>query len=66
MPDDLRIEGISGYAHTRVANDAARGTLSSTNSRANVNQREVARTAPEISDQNQFVTIERGLVMLVV
>ena len=64
MPDDLRIEGIASYAHTRVTNNAARGAFSPTNRRANVNQGEVACTAPEISDQNQFVMIERGLVIM--
>jgi hypothetical protein len=64
MPDYLRIEGISGCAQTRATNNAARNTFSSTNSWANVNQREVACTASEISNQYKFVMIERGLVIM--
>jgi len=38
--------------------------MSSTDGRANVNQGEVARTAPEIPDEDKLVVIERGLVIM--
>src|SRR5580658_487327 len=63
VPDDLRVEGISRDAHSRITDDAARGSIPA-NGGANVNQREIARTAPEIPNEDKLVVIERGFVII--
>src|SRR5260370_15119622 len=63
MPDDSRIEGVSRYAESGITDNAARGSAVS-NSRANVNQGEVARTTPEVPNKNEFIVIERRLVIM--
>src|ERR1700733_16304333 len=64
VSDNLRIEGVPRYAYSSVTNNAVRGWSSSTNGRANVNQGEVARTASEIPNEDQFVVIKRTFVVM--
>src|SRR5258708_37183023 len=69
MLDDLCIEGISGNAHARVPHNVARDSVVSTNTvstntGADVNQREVAGAAAEIPNQDEFVVIEHELVVV--
>src|ERR1700722_2904621 len=64
VPDDLRIEGVPCYADSRVTHDAARGLFFSTNIGTNVNQGEVACSTAKIADENEFVVIECGTVIM--
>jgi hypothetical protein len=68
VPDDLRIEGISRQAHSGITHDAARASIPSTsilsNAGANVNQREIAGAAAEIANEDEFVVIERRLIVM--
>src|SRR6266536_3247537 len=68
MPDDLRVKGISREAHPGVPDDTSRGFFRSNSipsSRgADVNQREVAGAPAEIPNEDEFVVIERGFVIV--
>ena len=64
MPDYLCVKGIPRYAQSRVTHDVAWDPTSSANGRANVNQREIARTAAEVTNENEFVMIKHGFVIV--
>ena len=59
MPNELRIERISGNAYTRVTEKVRPASTPTADAGANVDQRKVTRAASEVSDQNEFIVIRR-------
>ena len=64
VPDNFCVEGVSRNAHAGVANDVARDSASAANVRADMNKGEVTGAASEIADQNKFIMIERGFIIM--
>jgi len=64
VPDDLCIEGIARYAHSRVTHDVACDSASLANGWANMNQGKITGTTAEIPYENEFVMIKHGFVIM--
>src|SRR3984957_6520342 len=64
VPDDPSIEGVTGHAQPCIPHNVAGHAASSANARANVKKREVAGASAQISDQNKFVVVEGGFIVV--
>jgi len=64
MPNELGIERIAGYADARVTQKVGRASTPTTNTGTNPHQGKVARATSEVSDQNEFIVIQRRLVVV--
>src|SRR6202034_795114 len=62
LPYDPRIEGIACQPKTAVSQKVFRGPSPSMYARAYTQQGKVAGSSAEVSNENQFVVVNRGLV----
>src|SRR5205807_2095161 len=64
LPDDLRIKGVSGYADARIPQKISWPSASLPDRRPDMDQGKITGAAAEISNQNQFIMIKSGFVIV--